>query len=55
MYVVLEELLKLEDAAIGLDHRFADHNGLLHYSLTDDFLSGQCLLASILAIDLLEF
>lgn len=55
MDVVLKELLKLEDAAIGLDHGFADHIGLLHYSLTDDLLSGQHLLASILAIDLFEF
>ena len=55
MDVVLEELLKLEDAAVGLDHRFADHIGLFHYSLTYYFLSGQHLLASVLAIDLLEF
>lgn len=55
MDIVFEELLKLEDAAVGLDHRFADHIGLLHYSLTYDFLSSQHLLASVLAIDLLEF
>lgn len=55
MDVVFEELLKLEDAAVRLDHGFTDQAGLLHYSPADDLLSDQDLIASILAINLLEF
>ena len=54
MDVVLEELLKLEDAAVGLNHEFADHIRLFHYSLPYDLLSGQHRLAPVLSIHLPE-
>ena len=54
MDVVLEELLKLEDAAVGLNHGFADHIRLFHYSLPYDLLSGQHRLAPVLSIHLPE-